>query len=99
MTAVTGDGGGEARLLKRSPCLPQHLTVSQSRIYHHPGWEAVLERSPAVSPRAFKVPKSLCFVPQGRQGGLGLSPEGTGTPVSFLHAGLGVSICPVAVER
>lgn len=65
MTAVRRDGGGEAGLLKHSPCLQQHLSASQSLIYRHPGWEAVLERSPAASPRAFKVPKSLCFVPQG----------------------------------
>lgn len=98
MTAVTRDGVGEAGLLKCSPCLRQHLSVSQSRIYRHPGWEAVLERSSAASPRASEVPKSLCSVLQGRQGGLGLSPEGTGTPAPFLHADLGVSISPAAAE-
>lgn len=49
-----------------------------------------------MSPRAVEMPKSLCCVPQG---GLGLSPGWTGTPMSFLHAGLGVSICPVAAKH
>jgi len=99
VTAVTRDGGGEARLSKRSPRLWQRLTVSQSRIYHRPGWAAALERSPAASPRAFEVPETLCFVPEGRRGGLGLSPWETGTPAPFLPADLGVSISPVVAEH
>lgn len=99
VTAVTGAAGGEARLGKRSPCLWQRLSVSQSRIYHRPEREAVLDRSPAVSPRSLEVPKSPCCVRQGRPAGLGLSPEGTGTPVSLLHAVLGISISPVVVDR
>lgn len=99
MTAVTRDGGGDTRLLKCSRCLRQHLSVSQSQIFRRPGWEAVLEKSAAVALGIFEVPKSLCFVPQDRRGGLGLSPEGTGNPVSFLHAGLGVSISQVVVKQ
>lgn len=78
VTAVTRDGGGEARLLKRSLCLHRQLSFSQSRIYSHPGWEAVVrgaQRCPQGHLRSLN-PFALCLkgdevalgCPQRRQG-------------------------------